>query len=451
MIFKNFRLNVLVRVILLCGLSLVFAAVLTQTGWFFTPLVIGILILLITINLITYLEKTNKDLTNFLLSIKQGGFTSIFTSGHRGSKYGELSEAFNEVIAEFQKLNIEKESHYQYLQTVNENIGVALISFSEDGNIEMINNAAKNLLQKPYLTNIRDLEKIDSELYKVAAKLNSGEKEMVKTSIGGHTYDLSVQAKEFVVKDKNFKLILMQNLKSELEQKEVEAWQKLISVLTHEIMNSVTPIVSLTNAINSILNTEDGHRRNISEIHEEDIEDIYLSLKTIENRSKGLVKFVNAYKDFSKTLVLKPSYFDLIQLIKRIEFLLKPDLEKKEIMFGFHYKVKKFEVFGDQELIEQVLINLLKNAIEALTGKPNGAIDFRVIKGDHNKAKIEISDNGQGIDSDAMEKIFVPFYTTKKHGTGIGLSLSQQVLKLHGGSIYVRSEVDKGTTFSLEF
>jgi len=451
MIFKNFRLNVLVRVIFLFGLSLTLAGVLTQTGWFFTPLVIGILILLITINLITYIEKTNKDLTNFLLSIKQGGFTSIFTSGQRGSMYGELSEAFNEVIAEFQKINIEKESHYQYLQTVNENIGVALISFLEDGNIEMINNTAKNLLQKPYMTNIQDLEKVDSKLSKVVAKLKSGEKEMVKTTIGGHTYDLSVQAKEFVVKDKNFKLILMQNLKSELEQKEVEAWQKLISVLTHEIMNSVTPIVSLTNAINSILNTEDGHRRNISEIDEEDIEDIYLSLKTIENRSKGLVKFVNAYKDFSKTLVLKPSYFDLIQLIKRIEFLLKPDLEKKEIMFGFHYKVKKFEVFGDQELIEQVLINLLKNAIEALNDKPNGAIDFRVIKGDHNKAKIEISDNGQGISSEAMEKIFVPFYTTKKHGTGIGLSLSQQVLKLHGGSISVRSEVDKGTIFSLEF
>jgi len=451
MIFKNFRLNVLARVILLCGLSLVLAAVLTRTGWFFTPLVMGIMILLITINLINYIEKTNKDLTNFLLSIKQGGFTSIFTSGHRGSMYGELSEAFNEVIVEFQKLNIEKESHYQYLQTVNENIGVALISFSEDGNIEMINNAAKNLLQKPYLINIRDLEKIDLELHKVVAELKSGEKKMIKTSIGENTYDLSVQAKEFVLKEKSFKLILMQNLKSELEQKEVEAWQKLISVLTHEIMNSVTPIVSLTNAINSILNTEDGNRRNISEIHEEDIEDIYLSLKTIENRSKGLVKFVNAYKDFSKTLVLKPSYFDLIQLIKRIDSLLKPDLEKNEIIFKFHHKVKKFEVYGDPELIEQVLINLLKNAIEAIKGKPGGAIDFRVIKGDHNKAKIEVSDNGSGINKETLERIFVPFYTTKKHGTGIGLSLSQQILKLHGGSIFVRSEVDIGTTFSLEF
>lgn len=432
-------------------LAIALAFVLTNTEWFFTPLVISLLFIIVAANLIYYVNKTNKDLGSFLLAIKQGGFTSGFTSGSRGTTYDQLSNAFNEVIEEFRKISIQKESQFHYLQTVNENIGVALISFTSNGEIEMMNPAAKNLLNKPYLRNLNDLKKVDRDLYRVIDNLESGNKELLKIVLDGELVHLSIQAKQFILQEKEFKLVLLQNINNEIEAKEVEAWQKLISVLTHEIMNSVTPIISLITAVNSILQNDEGIKKKIDTLQPEEIEDIYGSLKTIENRSKGLLKFVNAYKDYSKTPEMNPIDFDIIQLIRRIASLLNPDMEEKNIKLSLITSEQKIKTKADAELIEQVLINLIKNAIEVLEGCSNPEIKIFIRKTEDNRVDISVSDNGPGIDHEIIEKIFVPFYTTKKKGTGIGLSLSRQIMKLHNGNISVKSEPGKGTEFSLKF
>ncbi len=451
MVFSNFSLNIVLRVIVICVLAILLGIVLSTKNWFFTPLVISISIVLITINLIFYLQKTNNDLANFLLAIKQGGFTSQFSHGKRGGAYNKLSEAFNQVISEFQKVSLEKESHYQYLQTINENIGVALISFTEDGKIEMVNKAARALLNKPLMNRIDELGKIDSKLYEVVMRLESGENEMVKVVFGGEVIHLAVQAKVFILKEKTFKLILMQNINSELEEKEVEAWQKLISVLTHEIMNSVTPIVSLASAMNTMLSNTDGAKRDLNSLQHEEIEDVYGSIDTIESRGKGLLKFVNAYKDYSKSPELNYSDFDLVAMIDRIRSLLKPNLEKNGIELKFVSALKSHKVHADSELMEQVIINIIKNAMEALENTNNGVIKIFIKKLETGRTHISISDNGPGIDGDTIDKIFVPFYTTKQKGTGVGLSLSRQILRLHNGNLGVQSKVGEGTAFSLQF
>ncbi|GAA0891803.1 sensor histidine kinase [Fulvivirga kasyanovii] len=443
---KNFRLNIIIRVLLIMVLSLVLAFVLIKTEWLFTPIVIGILLISVATSLTWYVEKTNSDLTQFLLSIKQGSFTNIFKGTGKGSNQAQLSQAFNAVIEEFQKISIEKESQYQYLRTLNENIGISIISYTGDGEIELINPAAKNLLKKPYLKNIKDIEAIDPALHKAIVTLHSGERQVIKAYIKDEIIQLSLHVKDFILQNKSFRLVLLQNIHIELEQKEVEAWQKLISVLTHEIMNSVTPIVSLSSAINQMLHNED-----LSKLPADDQEDIITSLQTIENRSKGLLKFVNAYKDFSKTPELKITDVNIVSMIERLTSLLKPDLEKSNIRLVMDIKARELKVKADHELLEQVLINLIKNAIEALDGAENGEISIAVRRAGARKIAMTIEDNGPGMSKETIDRIFTPFYTTKKKGTGIGLSFARQIMKLHNGSVTVQSELKKGTVFHLEF
>jgi len=429
---------------MISGLALLLAWVLVSTNWFFTPLVVGVVLILVVINLIFYVERTNKNLSQFLLSIKQGGFTNLFKDSAHGGTHGGLNEVFNEVMIQFQKVTLEKESHYQYLQTLTENLGVSLLSFDDDGHIELMNPAAKSLLKKPYLKNISDVKHINNELYEAVTLLDSEEKRVIKTVLSGELLQVSVQVKDFVAQEKHFRLVLIHNIHNELEEKEVEAWQKLISVLTHEIMNSVTPIASLSTAMNQQLQHQGLNMSN------DDAEDLKLSLATIENRSKGLMRFVNAYKDFTKKPDINVSDIDLKQLVDRVVHLLSPDLQNAKIKTTIHFSDTHFNIKGDPELIEQVIINLLKNAIEVLDGRESAKVDLMLEKKGR-KCTITISDNGPGMERESLEKIFVPFFTTKKKGTGIGLSFARQIMRLHSGSISARSNLGEGTSFVLEF
>ncbi|MGD1958198.1 MAG: PAS domain-containing sensor histidine kinase [Fulvivirga sp.] len=441
---KNFRWNILVRVAAIVVLCVTLAWALVETNWFFTPLVVSATILMVAGNLIYYTERTNKDLTQFLLSIKQGGFTSSFKNQKRGGSQKGLSKAFNDVIREFQKISIEKEMQYLYLQTLNENIGVSIISFDEEGNVELMNPAAKALLKKPYMKNISDLVRIDQTLHTAATEMESGEKRVIKSFIDQEVQQLSVQVKDFVIQEKGFRLALFQDINAELDQKEIEAWQKLTRVLTHEIMNSVTPIASLSTAVNQLVSGPEA----MVTISVEDKEDIITSLKTIEERSKGLIHFVGAYKNFSRIPELSIEKVDITKLIERIVHLLQPDLDHAHIAINV-MAPKSLEVKADNELLEQVLINLMKNAIEALNGQGNGQIDITANKRGAKKCELKIADNGPGIPDEVLERIFVPFYTTKKSGTGVGLSFARQIIKLHDGELGVKTETGRGTTFKI--
>ncbi|MEM6524746.1 MAG: HAMP domain-containing sensor histidine kinase, partial [Bacteroidota bacterium] len=442
----NFRWNILIRVTAIVALSITLAWVLVETNWFFTPLVVSATILIVAGNLVYYTERTNKDLTQFLLSIKQGGFTSSFKNQKRGGSQKGLSKAFNDVIHEFQKISIEKETQYLYLQTLNENIGVSIISFDENGNIELMNPAAKALLKKPYLKNISGLTVVDKTLYKATTEMESGEKRVIKSFIDQEMQQLSVQVKDFVIQEKGFRLALFQDINAELDQKEIEAWQKLTRVLTHEIMNSVTPIASLSTAVNQLISNPEA----MDTMSIEDKKDIITSLKTIEDRSKGLIHFVGAYKNFSRIPELSIEKVDIVKLVERIVHLLQPDLGHSLIELNV-MTPKSLEVKADNELLEQVLINLVKNAIEALNGKRNGRIEVSANKKGAKKCEIKITDNGPGITDEVLERIFIPFYTTKKSGTGVGLSFAKQIIKLHGGELVVRTELGIGTTFKIVF
>jgi nitrogen fixation/metabolism regulation signal transduction histidine kinase len=448
---RNFRLNVLIRVILLCVTIFVLIYALQQDDWFMTTIFAGVGVLLVMAELIRYVEKANRDLHSFLLSVKYKDFTNTFTSSKRGKSFKELNEAFQLVTSEFQNLRAEKESQYRYLQNVIEHVRVALICFNPEGEILLLNRAAKQLLNKPYLNNIESLAKTHPKLLVVIRNLNNREQRLVKVLLQHELVQLAVQSTEFKLQDQEYKLVSLQNIRSELEAQEIETWQKLIRVLTHEIMNSVTPIISLTESIDDMLEEGSDEEGNLSELEEDDVDDIRDGIKTIMGRTRGMLHFVDAYRNLAR--IPKPNFqkLPLAALVHSAHRLLQPEMDKRNIHFEISIQEPSPEIQGDADLLSQVLINLLKNAMEALDGQPDPKIGLTVLQPDDSKAMIKVEDNGPGISDEFLQQIFIPFFTTKKRGSGIGLSLSRQIMRMHRGNISVKTREGRGTEFTLGF
>jgi nitrogen fixation/metabolism regulation signal transduction histidine kinase len=338
---------------------------------------------------------------------------------------------------------MEKEESLRYLETVIDHVGIGLISFNSKGDVELLNRAAKKILKIHHLRNLSSLDKIGSGLGRFLFQVVPGTKNTFKFSDNGEIVQLMVHGTEFRMKNQDFKLISLYNIQAELEEKEIEAWQKLIRVLTHEIMNSITPISSLAATANSILKNTD-HK---SEINLDTITDINDALNTIQKRSEGLVNFVNKFRDISK--IYKPNIqsVKLGELFYRIRLLVESISSSGKINFAITIQPENLEIMVDPELLEHVLINLIKNSIQALGDSDNGIIKLSAEINERGKAVIKVTDNGPGISEEIIDRVFVPFYSTKKEGSGIGLSISQSIIRAHGGSIWVQSVPNSETIF----
>ena len=453
MAYKNFRLNIIFRIILLAVSVSAFVYACLETSWIAFTFLLGAGIVGLTIEMIRYVEKTNRDLSHFLFSIRHHDFTKTFVSGGRGKSYLKLKFAFNNVIQEFRDLSAEKEAHHLYLQTVVEHVGTALLCLDKVGNVVLMNSAAKALLKKPYLPNINYLEKTDAQLYETVRRLKSGENRLVRVMLDHEMLHLSVQVKEFSLQDQYYKLVNLQNIRNELEEQELIAWQKLIRVLRHEIMNSITPVISLTDVIIQMLEDEVGEIRDLSQFDDEDLQDVRDGLKTIERRSKGLLEFVHTYRNLTKIPPPKFEITNLEELFGRLRILLKPEFAHKNIKFEVHLENPNLTLKADPALLEQVLINLLINARQAVEtkGTTEGRIKLSATKSSSGSISIKVADNGNGITKEAQDNIFIPFFTTKKNGSGIGLSLSRQIMRLHKGTISLASQEGEGTVVTLDF
>ena len=450
MIFKRFRINIVLRVLLLVLAVFVFEFIWEYNQWPPTRIFFAGGIVFLVVELIRYVEKTNRDLNSFLMAIKHKDFTHTFTTERRGKSFAALKDAFNQIIRSYQDLRAEKESHYQYLQNIIEHVRVALLCYGDEGKVELMNKAAKDLLDRPYMSNISILDRVNPKLLDAIININTGERKLVKAVVGEELLNIAVQATEFKLQEKHYKLVSLQDIRTELDEKEIDTWQKLIRVLTHEIMNSVTPIISLTKVISTLMTDEHEQRKQLNSLTEEEADDILDSVRTIESRSKGLLHFVHAYRNLTK--IQKPNFREMKvnELIERVIKLMNPELAKRNISCIYTHPTQEISVHADIELIEQVLINLVKNAMEALEGSENPKIEFIISRTSDQRVIIQVKDNGAGIDPEYLDKIFIPFFTTKKKGSGIGLSLSRQIMRMHKGSINLHLE-EGGTVFTLIF
>ncbi len=449
MIIKNFIINCSLRVVLLTiTIGLIFYFFL-QTGFLVVGIIASLVAAVQVISLVRYVARTNHDLNRLLVSIKYSDFSQSFTNSLKGSGFEELTASLNEVIREFQRTKLEKEEHFRFLQTIIDHVGIGLVAYQPDGTVELFNNAAKRLLKVPTLRNIRNLSPNDPKLVETLHKLSPGENRLVKLQQDDDLLQLSLYATGFVSKQRQLLLVAMQNIQNELEEKEMKAWQNLIRVLTHEIMNSIAPIASLASTANGLLSSdctvEPAENRN------ERLKDVCDAVETIEKRSKGLIAFIEKYRELTR---IPQPQFQIVRvgdLVERVKNLMIDQMERQSIAFGTRIDPVTLEITADPALIEQVLINLCKNAVEALNTVEHPRIDLVAGTGDKGTPLIKVIDNGKGIPTEVLERIFIPFFTTKQRGSGIGLSLSRQIMRLHKGTLSADSTPGVSTVFTLRF
>ncbi len=451
MAFKSFRVAVVARCLLLGATLLLLVYLLSQTTLVASAIVLSLLLVYQVYSLIHYVELTNREISRFLLSIRYADFSQSFPQKGRGKAFDELSAAIGDVVQQFQKIREEKEEHFLYLQTIVQHIGVGLIAFTPDGQVTLLNNAAKRILGIHHLVDIRSLGRLSDELVSTLFRLRSGERALSRLELQGEALQLIINATELKVHGQLQTLVSIQNIQSELDEKEMEAWQKLVRVLTHEIMNSLTPISSLASTVNDMLRPDPDATSTNATVPAETIRDVRGAVETIEKRSKGLLHFVDAYRNLARIPRPNFSIIRLEALFHRVEQLMKEHLSSNGISYSSFVEPESLELTADPELIEQVLINLLRNAVDAVVGHSARSISMTGRIGDNGRVTVEVWDSGPGISKDMQERIFVPFFTTKPEGSGIGLSLSRQIMRLHNGSIRVNSDSGKGTSFLLRF
>lgn len=318
----------------------------------------------------------------------------------------------------------------------------AIIFYNHDtGKVIWINDAFKQLFHTPHLGNIKGMQKRHEELYEKTMALDVGQQQMDVINSSKGKIKLLIQTSEFGTKDGLFRIIVYQNINEAMDATETRAWHKLLRVLTHEIMNSIAPITSLAETLYGKLDLLEGH---------EEIEDVKLGIYTIKRRSEGLLQFAKSYRLINK--VDQPEYTDIVvvQLFENIYQLLEPTLIQKKIDLDIIIKNTRLILQADVNLIEQVLINIVLNAIEAVKGVENPYISLSALENEGN-IQLKVADNGIGMSADIQDQIFTPFFTTKKSGSGIGLTLSKQIMLLHKGNIFVDSDEGKGSVFILQF
>jgi two-component system nitrogen regulation sensor histidine kinase NtrY len=401
--------------------------------------------------LVELVDHSNQDLASFLDSIKFDDLSASFKTDSKDAGVQRLHQELNEAITKLRNSRQEKDSEYLFYKNIVMHVGIGLIIFKEEtGKIEIFNSAARKLLKITRAETVQDLKEVSDTLVNVFIRLRTGGRELVRLKLGEDIIQLSVYAIELTLRGENLKLISLQNIQSELEEKEMEAWQNLVKVLTHEIMNSVTPISSLAGTIDDELKI---HLRDESgkPLDKEQLEDIHLSLQTISKRSEGLIHFVKEFRSLTHTPKPRPENIRICVLFDEIAQLHKRELLEKNIKLEITTEPNDLTISADKIMTEQVLINLVKNAIQAFDEQENRVINIRGYYNDKMRPVIAVRDNGTGIDPEAVEKIFIPFFTTKKTGSGIGLSLSRQFMRLHQGTLTVKSTVGKGTEFFMRF
>jgi two-component system, NtrC family, nitrogen regulation sensor histidine kinase NtrY len=391
--------------------------------------------------------KIIHEFSDFVESIRYRDFTRHFSTKTGTSELKALRKGFNEINDAFKNLSKEKETNYQYLQKILELVDTGILSYEEkNGEITWMNESLKKMLAVPYLSSIHSLSIRNEQLYQQLISLRPGENKVCDLQVGKDVYKILLAATSFQSADKKFHFIAFQNINKALDETETKAWQKLLGVLTHEIMNSIAPISSLSDTIKGRLSAIENNNDYL-----EAKDDLSLGIETIKRRSEGLLIFAEKYRNLTKISkpVLKTVYArDLFETIFQ---LMQQSFEQKNIELDIILKDPNLQLEIDVNLIEQVLINLVLNAMEAIKDQPEPRIILKASLSENEKPIIEVIDNGVGISEQAMENIFIPFFSTRKNGNGIGLTLCKQIMILHQGSILAQSKENKGACFVLNF
>jgi two-component system, NtrC family, nitrogen regulation sensor histidine kinase NtrY len=445
---KRLRPKIAIRLVGICILGCLTGYLVFDSPYWLAGIWTALATVALFYETVRFVDQSERKLVSFLQSLNQNDFSVTFHESAKSQDY-DLHRAFNELNDTFKTLRSDKEAQHQLLQVIVETATVPMMCFKEtDGRINIINDAAKRLFGVPFITDIKVLRRIEPSFLNLVQEIRDGEKESLKLTIDGKQTFLSVTSRHIVFKGTQLKLIAFHDVSSELAARESETWQKLLRVLTHEISNSAIPLSTLSSYIYELLYKQ---QHDLSGLSEEDRTDILISLRTIEQRSKSLKDFVINFRSVNQVPEPKMKKIDIQEFFKEITPLFRKELEKENIILTIRELTEPVIVYADKDLTMQVLINLVKNAIEAMSNLKEHKEISVICEKQGRYAHLHVADTGTGIEPDNLEQIFIPFFSTKRTGSGIGLSISQQIMQKQKGDITVRSTFGKGSAFTLTF
>ena len=450
MISKWLSGNIFIRVLLIAVLSVLLGYFIWELKSIRFSILSAVLLLILTWNLIYFLNRTNRNIGFFFDSVRNDDSNLSFPVDNKTASIRELNSSMNRVNQQIQQLKIKNRQQEQYFQKILEHLGTGIITFDRRGYIFHANSAARRLLSLDVLTHLQQLERIDKKLYQTLMEMKPFERHLVAINTKQGEIQLSLKSTSSGSDDNELIILSIQDIKHELDEKEVDSWMRLIRVLMHEIMNSITPITSLSESLSNIFRSKE---KLVSppEVTEKMITTTIHGLDVIREQGKGLMEFVESYRRLTRIPKPEMKPFRVSDLYSRVK-LLTDTLEKRSgTEIHFRSDEAALEIYGDENLISQVLINLIKNALEANENNPEGMIEITAGTGVNGKPEICVSDNGPGISRENLEEIFIPFFTTREKGSGIGLSISRQIMGAHGGTLKVHSVPGQKTIFCLSF
>lgn len=446
---RRFEVDVTIRVALLALSSMLLGVLLVATDYRATSLLVAIAILVQVGGLLRKVTTTNRELSRFLTAIAHSDFSQTFGMRGLGSAFDDLGASFTTVLERFKAARADAERQAEYLNAILEHVPVALATVFPDGRVGLLNNAAHRLLGPEDLNRrlvdgrtvaegLRELKPGSRVLLRVAGGLTSGPQQ------------LTVAATQLTLAGEPRMLVSLQNIGADLEATEVRAWQELVRVLTHEMMNSLTPVSSLTRTAQGVLEDLSARVADRPELAEE-MADAVQAIDTVARRSNGLLRFVERYRQFTQVPQPVMERIRVQEVVDRMQRLMAPACAEKRVRFETQVLPPSLEMMADPDLLDQVLINLLKNAVEAMAGREDARLRITAGLEGNGRVAIQVIDNGPGIPPELADKIFVPFFTTKREGSGVGLSLARQIMLAHGGSIGAAAGEEGGSVFTLRF
>lgn len=446
----RYRQRFLLQLVLLLINCFTLMWLLLSSAWYAAMVVSVVVLVAQVLLMVRYLDQSNRAIARFLVTVKYDDVSQGFYRKEAPASFRQLGQAMEEVVSGLRKASVEKEEQATYMRVLIQHIPVAVVALRDDGSVSLFNNAARRLFGLSDIHQLDQLRSFDQGLAVAIRALEPGGERLIRVVRDNGLLQLNISATSLKLRGRAEKIVSIQDIQGQLENQEMEAWQNLIRVLTHEIMNSVTPITSLAQTASETVDRLMAELPDESTMRE-DLQDTFDALDTVGRRGAGLVRFVESYRSLTRLPKAKIRIFRLDGFLQRIETLLGDSFKSLGVKFHTGIEPESLELSGDPELLEQAVINLLKNAQDAVADTENAEVSLTARLGAKGHIFIVVYDNGSGMDEEIRSNIFVPFFTTKRHGTGVGMSLVRQIVRLHRGQVGIISEPGQGTEIRLRF
>lgn len=450
MVYKRFSLFLAIRLVII-GVAIMAALwLLLQPGLHSaTLLAIGI-VAVTAAELWWFISRTNREVARFLEAARHADYSQRFGYQDLGTGFGELAAAFTDILDRMYKQRSNLETDVRRLNALIDHIPIPLLTVRGDDSIILQNNASRRLFGAAHVTQLGDLRQFGASFHDAVAEAVPGQRELVTFVVEGIEYKLTLATSENIIAGESSRLVSLQDIQSELNITQAEAWQDLVRVLTHEIMNSITPVTSLAATASEVVDDVVQKAGPDSELHE-DLNDLQDAVHTVARRSDSLVQFVNSYRQITRLAPPEKKRVHIRDLFDSVSRLAEAEWPGCESVITVSVVPEELDVYADRDLLEPVVMNLLRNAIQATNEKDDADIELHGRFNRRGNVIIEVTDNGPGIPDEIANKIFVPFFTTKADGSGVGLALARQVMTAHGGFVRVGENEGGGAAFTLTF